>query len=125
MLKFDEIVKVKRISCTKCLSLMYSLPCQLNREIVKHLEDFGKPLYPLKAVKLLRIDSKDGYKIDGKIGKNAIKFAIPKELENTDLSKIWRKIEFEACLGKWLSETLNMPVIMAQQIEKNEETDEG
>jgi len=122
MLVFEDIVKIQRTACKKCLTFMYSLPCQVNAEIAKHLESFGKPIYPLKTVKLLRIDSKDGYKIDSKVGKNAIKFAIPKQLEGNPND--WRKCEFETALISWLAETLNMPIMVAQQKE-NEENDEG
>lgn len=122
MLEFDKIVNIRRTNCKKCLTFLYSLPCQVNKEIAKHLEAFGKPIYPLKTVKLLRIDSKDGYKIDSKIGKNAIKLAIPKQLEGSPES--WRKLEFEAALISWLSETLNMPIMVAQQKEGDKESNE-
>lgn len=97
---------------------MYALPCQVNRDIVPHLKSFGNPLYPLKSVSLLRIDSSDGYKIEGKLRKNAIKFAIPKHLENTELSQIDRKNEFDKCLAAWISETVNIPVSIGENEEK-------
>lgn len=109
MLKFSEIVKVEKTSCIRCMTFMYTLPCQVDKNIVNYLEAFGKPIYPIKTVMLIRIDSKDGYKIDSKIGKNAIKFAMPKELTGVSDDKT-RKGEFEKELIEWLSETLNIPV---------------
>lgn len=93
------------------MALLYKLPCRVDREIVGHFKAFGKPLYPLGSVKLLRIDSTDGYKIESKLGKNTIKFAIPKELESTDLNQNTRKLEFEAQLAQWISDTLDIPII--------------
>lgn len=121
MLVFEDIVKIQRTNCKKCLTFLYSLPCQVNKNIAKHLESFGKPIYPLKSVKLLRIDTKDGYKIDSKIGKNAIKFAIPKELEGK--ADTWRKAEFEVALISWLVETLDMPIVVQQK--ESEENSNG
>lgn len=105
---FNEVVKVKRTSCKKCLSLLYTIPCRVDKELATFLVDFGEPVYPLKTIKLLRIDSKDGYKIESKIGKNAVKFALPKNLEGEDLDKASRKIEFETRLTEWMSEKLDI-----------------
>jgi hypothetical protein len=119
MVKFNEVVTVKRTSCHKCLTLMYSIPCKVDDNIPKYLKSFGEPLWSLKSIRLLRIDSKDGYKIESKIGKNAIKFAIPKTLENTDLASNLRKQEFEIALAQWMANKLDIPIVIGEQEIKN------
>ena len=117
--KFEEVVTIKRTSCHKCLTLIYSIPCKVDDNIVKYLKSFGDPIHPLKGIRLLRIDSKDGYKIESKLGKNAIKFAIPKKLENTDLASNIRKAEFEIALATWMSNKLDIPIVIGEQEIKN------
>jgi len=109
-MKFSEVVKTERTSCKVCFSILYTLPCQVDRDIPGYLKGFGEPLYPLKSVKLLRIDGKDGYKIESKVGKNLIKFAIPKTLENSNLNENERKIEFEKCLADWMTNKLDITI---------------
>ncbi len=115
MLKFADIVKIKQSGCSKCLSLFYSLPCQIDRDIAGYFKGFGKPVYPLKSVSLLRIDANGGYHIEGRLNAKVIKFVMPKKFANTDLSKAVRKIEFENCLAQWISNKLNMPVVIEEQ----------
>jgi hypothetical protein len=112
MLKFSDIVKIKKSGCAKCLSLFYSLPCQIDRNITKYFTNFGKPVYPLKSVSLLRIDANGGYHIEGRLNAKVIKFVMPKKFNNTDLNKAVRKIEFESCLVKWISNKLNIQISM-------------
>lgn len=115
MLKFADIVKIKKSGCAKCLSLFYALPCQIDRDIAGYFKSFGKPVYPLKSVSFLRIDANGGYHIEGRLRAKVIKFVMPKKFEKTDLSKAIRKIEFENCLAQWLSNKLNTPIITSEQ----------
>jgi len=108
MVLFSEVVNIKRSSCKKCLALVYTIPCRLDENIADYMKGFGVPTYPLKAIKLLRIDTKDGYKIEGKMGKNTIKFAIPKHLEEKNLDKSSRKLEFEGYLKRWMTDKLDI-----------------
>lgn len=110
MVDFNDVVKTRKVSCKTCLSLWYTLPCRLDEDLITYLSNFGKPVYPIKTVKLLRINSKDGYKIDGKVGKNAIKFALPKHLEKKNLDKASRKLEFEKCLKEWMTNKLDITI---------------
>lgn len=115
MIKFSEAVKTQRSGCSKCFSFIYTLPYRLEKEIQNYLTAFGKPLYPLKAVKLLRIDTPDGFHIEGKLGTKNIKFVIPKVMEtaNPDLAQ-QRKKEFERCLAEWLTAALDITVIVPE-----------
>lgn len=108
MALFNDVVKTRKVSCKTCLSLWYILPCRLDEEVISYFSKFGEPVYPIKSVKLLRINSKDGYKIEGKIGKNAIKFALPKHLEKQNLNKVSRKLEFEQYLKEWMTNKLDI-----------------
>jgi len=86
---------------------------------VDYFVDFGKPKYPLKSLKLLRIDSKDGYKIESKLGKNVIKFAIPKHLENSNLDADSRKKQFEEALIAWMTNKLDIEIVMGECLMTN------
>lgn len=112
---FNEVVKIKKTTCMKCLSLLYTLPCKVDIDISEYLKGFGNPIYSLKTIKLLRIDTKDGYKIESKIGKNIIKFALPKILEGKDLDKESRKPEFEIQLADWISQKLDIFISAEQE----------
>ena len=109
-MKFSEAVKMKASGCAKCFSAIYTLPCRLNRNIAGYLTSFGKPRYRLDAVKLLRIDTKDGFHIEGKLGLKSIKFVMPKNFEKVHINKIARKKEFEKCLAAWLTDTLKIQI---------------
>lgn len=102
MVKFSEIVKTERSGCKKCLTFIYTLPYQVDKNIVGYLKSFGNPLYPLKTVTLIRIDSKDEYHIESRLNKNVIKFLIPKKFDGKNLDKETRKLEFERCLVSWM-----------------------
>lgn len=114
MTKFKDIVSIKRTSCAKCFTLMYSIPCRVDENIVSFLTSFGQPKYPLKVLKLLRIDNNDGYKIESKLGKNSIKFAMPKELENINIDTDAKKQAFENALSAWMSEKLGIEIDMGE-----------
>ena len=110
MVTFSEVVKVRRTACKKCLSLIYDLPCKVDEKITSFLKSFGDPVYPLSTIRLLKIHSKDGYKINGKLGRKSIKLDLPKKLEHKDLNKESRKPEFEFYLKEWMSEKLDITI---------------
>ena len=113
MIKFIDAVKIKNSSCATCNSVIYQLPYKLDNSIAEYLSRFGKPMYPLKAVRLLRIDTDDGFHIEGKIGSKIIKFVMPRKFK--EQKTIPKKKEFEICLAEWLSKVLDIPIIIAEQ----------
>lgn len=112
MVKFSDIVQLRTGGCSKCFSIIYTLPCVLNVELAEYLESFGLPIYPLASVKLLRIDAPGGYHIEGRIGTKTIKFVLPKKFEKVAFDKISKKIEFESKLSDWMTDTLNIDIIL-------------
>ena len=115
MVKFADLIKMKKSGCAKCFSIIYALPCQIDRNLANYLKSFGKPVYPLKAVSFIRIDAGGGYHIEAKLNSKVIKFVMPKKLENTDPDKIIRKVEFEASLAKWMADKLHISIVTAEQ----------
>ena len=105
-IKLYDIIKIRRSSCTKCTALVYTLPCVVDKILAKYLTNFGEPLYNLDIADYLIIQNKERYSIEAQLGKNKIKFGMPKELENTDWNKTTKKIEFEQALREWLIEIL-------------------
>ena len=112
MIKFIDIVKISMSGCSKCFSAVYILPCRIDKDIANYLSEFGLPKYKLNVTKLLRIDTDDGFHIESKIGSKKIKFVMPKSYEKIQLSKNTKKINFEKCIAEWLSDTLNIQIII-------------
>ena len=108
--KFNDIVKIARSSCERCLAFKYELPCGIDDNIVKFLGSFGEPIYDLNLFTLLKMKSKDEYLIEGRLTATIIKFGIPKKLINTNLDKNSRKKDFESSLANWLSDKFNVSV---------------
>lgn len=112
MVKFSEVVKVERTNCPTCVDLQYTLPCRIDKDIVNYMTSFGTPAYPLGSVRLLKIESTDGFRIEGKLEKNIIKFAMPKELDKTDLQKNSRRLEFDKKLAEWMTKKLDISIVL-------------
>lgn len=110
MVKFHDIVSAKISSCKKCYAVVYSLPCHIDKDIVKYFRNMGKPAYPLSVTRLLRINIKHGFYIEGTVGSKTIKFSMPKELENNSPSSIKENMIFVNNLSKWLSDKLNIQI---------------
>jgi hypothetical protein len=109
MVKFNEVVQTRKSGCSRCFSIIYTIPCVLDKDLPDYmLVDFGKPKYPLDVVKLIRIDTKDGFHIEGRIGTKVVKFVMPKKYEKVDTNTIQKKIIFEADLAEWMSQKLNI-----------------
>lgn len=111
MIKFADLIKIKFSGCARCFSILYALPCQIDRDIAGHFKSFGEPTYPLKKISLLRIDAGSGYHIEGRLNAKVIKFIMPKKFENSDLRKAARKIEFEESLARWMSNKLKIDIV--------------
>lgn len=108
MIKFADLIKTKTSGCAKCFAVTYALPCQLDKDIAGYLSSFGQPVYPMKSVSFLKIDTSDGFHIEGRMKSKVIKFTMPKKFEQSDINNIPRKIEFEKALSKWMSNKLNI-----------------
>jgi hypothetical protein len=115
MVQFSEVVKVERTSCTTCINLQYTLPCRIDKDIVSYMTGFGSPVYPLGSIRLLKIESTDGFRIEGKLEKNIIKFYMPKELDRADLQTIDRKIEFDKKLDEWMTKKLDISIVLGDE----------
>jgi len=110
--KFHDIIRIAHTSCKKCVSLVYEIPCPINKKLIKHLTNFGEPVYDLSKSILLQIENEDGHSIQAKLGRTYIKFGMPKVFENTDLDTTTRKLEFEKSLKNWMEEIL--PIILTK-----------
>jgi hypothetical protein len=110
VIKFSDLVTTKKSGCARCSSILYALPCQIDRKIAGYFKDFGQPIYPLKRVKLLRINAGGGFHIEGRVGAKIIKFTMPKKFEKGDLKTIKRKTEFESNLIKWMEDKLKISI---------------
>ena len=115
MVKFSEVVKIERTRCTTCVDLQYTLPCRIDKDLVNYMTDFGTPVYPLGSVRLLKIESPDGFRIEGKLEKNIVKFSMPKELDVADLQTIDRKIEFDKKLAEWMTTKLDISIVLGDE----------
>ena len=105
MIKFNEVVSIKRNTCKTCFSLIYKLPCRLDDNFKKYFIDFGKSLF--SNGHFIKIISSAGFEIEGQIGKNQIKFIIPKELEK-GFTGHDKKDEFETALLRWMIDKLDI-----------------
>ena len=109
MTKFSDVVQKRVGGCSKCSSIIYTLPCVISRDIEDYLVDFGKPVYPLNAVKLLRIDFL-GFHIEGRVGTKSIKFVMPKKYEKVPQQKIDKLVAFEKALADYITDTLHVEI---------------
>lgn len=111
MIKFEEIINTKISKCKKCFALVYTLPCYIDNSIEKFLTYFGRPVYSLKATSLMRINMKDGFYIESRIGSKIIKFSMPKHMEDTNIALIDQKIKFDSCLVLWMRDKLELDIV--------------
>jgi len=110
-IKYSDVVKMSRKSCKTCLTLIYTMPCEVDRALVGYMSPFGESKFDLKVVSLLHIESDDNYTIRSKIGRMAVSLSIPKRFEKFDLDLKTRKPEFEQCLVKWLENKLDISIV--------------
>jgi hypothetical protein len=108
MVKFADVVKTKTGGCPKCFSVTYSLPYNIDAELAEFLIGFGKPVYDLNAIKVLRINAANGFHIEGRLGAKQIKLVMPKKYEKR--GQIQERDEFERNLADWLTKKLDITV---------------
>ena len=108
-MKLLEVVNLQTSGCKKCFTATYTLPCEIDNSLASFFLVFGKPVYNINVVKLLKIVRDDGLKIEGKIGTKQIKLNFLKnKIDNIHKSPL--KIQFEKCLSEWLSKTLKIKI---------------
>jgi len=112
-MKFNDVVKITASSCSKKFIVVYNVPCIVDTNISLYfVKMFGKPVYPLKSIKLLKIETSDSIHIESRIGSKIVKLTMPQKFKAHDLFNIKRKIEFEKCLINWLIDTLQINIEM-------------
>lgn len=109
--RFDDIITLKYSTCKKCLAIIYSVPCEINKVFPKYFDSFGNVLYPLSQTNLVKIKTPDKYEIETRLGSTFIKFKLPENLKSNNLDQKSRKIEFEECLTKWIEKTVKIKIV--------------
>jgi len=99
-----DIVEVSEKRCKGNFVYEYTLPCNINKDIVIFLEDIGKQKYPLTHIKLISIGDPPGATISGRLGTKSIKLTIP--LNSSEVCNIINT--FEHNLSDWVGETIGI-----------------
>ena len=108
-IKFTDIIRITKKTCGKTITIIYSIPCELDKSVVGFISNFGKPKFDLNTIKFLHIDSTDGFSIKGKLNKTSINFSVPKESKNIGMFGA-RKAELENNIAKWLEHRLGISI---------------
>lgn len=109
-IKFANIVRVTRKTCGKTITLIYTVPCELDKCIAGFMSSFGKSKFDLDTVKFLHIESIDNYTIKGRLDKTSINFSVPKKSNNVGIFGT-KQAEFENNIIKWLEHRLKISII--------------
>jgi hypothetical protein len=109
-IKFTDIIKVTKKTCGKYTTHVYSIPCELDKNIANFMSNFGKPKFDLNTIKFLHIESADDYIIKGRLKRTSISITIAKESKNISTLNI-RKTEFENNITKWIENKLGISII--------------
>ena len=105
-MRLSELVKVRQEQCPVCVSYVYQLPHNIDRELCKSLEVFGPSKYSIKAVKLFKVEYEDWY-VECIQGTKTIKLWFKKSLG----PDIERRIQvFRGCLVEWLSDRFSSDI---------------
>lgn len=107
--KFSDIIQTKNKTCKDHLILAYLIPCKIDKDIIIFFKDFGKSKYDINIVKLLHIESIDGYKIKSKIGETYIHFLLPNKFKTENILTS-RLFEFKRNLSDWIENTLDIEI---------------
>jgi hypothetical protein len=110
MVKFADVVTMKLGGCARCFSVTYSLPCLVDRSLADFLSWFGKPIYPLDSVRLIRINAPNGFHIESRINTKTIKLVMPKKYEKIPIDTIQEKKIFDQNVADWITQKLNIAV---------------
>ena len=86
------------------------MPCVIDVKLASFLKDFGLPIYSMESTKLLKIDTSDGFHIEGRLNTKVIKFTMPKKFEKIAPDKATKRIEFERKLSEWITDKLNIKI---------------
>lgn len=108
-MKFKDLVKITLKPCKTCFTLIYTFPCEIDKQFVTYMKSFGKSKYDLKKTGLVDI-VKDGYTIRTRLGRYAVGFSMPKKFEKLDYNSLSRKPEFDKNLAEWLGKKLNKKI---------------
>jgi hypothetical protein len=108
--KLSELITIKKVDCSKCFSILYALPYQIDKDIVNYLKYFGNPLYPINSISLIKIEISGGFVIESKIGSKVLKFSMPTKFKDVSEDKIVKKHKLEQLLAQWLSSKLKINI---------------
>jgi len=110
IIKFADIIKVTKKACGKYITFVYSIPSELDKNIVNFMANFGKSKFDLNTIKFIHIESADDFIIKGRLEKTSISITIAKTSKHIGNINI-RKIEFENNIIKWLEQKLGISII--------------
>ena len=108
-IKFKEIIKITKKTCGKNITHIYSLPCELSKDMAPFFIKFGLPKFDMDTIKFLQINSKDDFIIKGRLERTSINFTIAKDSKNITLLE-QRKKEFEDNIIKWIENKLGISI---------------
>lgn len=109
-IKFKDIIRITKKPCGKTITLIYTIPCELDKSIAGFMSNFGRPKFDLDTVKFLHIASVDDYTIKGRLEKTSINFSIPKESKYIGIFGT-RQAEFESNIIKWIEHRLKISIV--------------
>lgn len=109
-IKFSDIIKITKKTCSKNITLIYSVPCELDKSLARFMSNFGKPKFDLDTIKFIHIASADDYIIRGRLERTSINFSVPKASKNIGMLGA-KKTQFENNVIKWLENRLKVSII--------------
>ena len=109
IIKFSNIVKTTKKACGKTTTLVYTVPCELDKSVAGFMSSFGNPKFDLDTIKFLQIESTDDYTIKGRLDKTSISLSVPKKSKNISIFGI-KQAEFENNIIKWLEHRLKISI---------------
>lgn len=108
-MKIDSFIKEENSLCKQCFSIKISLPCELDKNIIDYLFEFGEPIAGYSCVGLLMIETALGISVSGKFGKKELRVFCPEHLHKLDVF-YYKKDIFYKCLSKWISNKLKFNI---------------
>jgi hypothetical protein len=106
--KFASIVKTTRKTCGNNITVIYTVPCELDKSIAGFMTSLGSPKFDLNTIKFLHIESGD-YTIKGKLDKTNINLSVPKKSKNIGIFGTKQK-ELENNIARWLEHRLGISI---------------
>jgi hypothetical protein len=106
-MKLSELVVVKQDQCAKCISYTYTLSCQADLNLCRHLRVFGQELYPIHALNIFKVEEPEQFFVECILGTKYLKIWFSKSLG----PEITRKMKvLDGCLIEWFSDVLNSDI---------------